>query len=394
MRIALVAPLSESVPPRLSGIAGDAERVVAYLCRGLAAHGHDVTLFAAADSQAPDERVELISTVRCALRSLAGQTADPGAYYVAQLAAIARRERAGDFDVIHSHMGYWGFPLALAGGTPVVTTLHGRLDTPDMVHVLSHYEDIPLVAVSQQQRRSAPGMHWRGTVHHGLPIEQFRFYPGPGRYLAYLGRIAPDQRLDLAIRIAKASGVPLKIAGCVDAEDVNYFQAAIRPQVDGEFIEFLGEIGEPQRERLLGEALGLLVPGEAPHPFALESAEALACGTPVLARPTGANPELLRDGVTGYVRDSVHELAALVMKLETFDRAGCRAYAQERFSLERMCRGYEQVYERLPCRAESGYRADASGSFGLFDVQAWKNMGSRGGAAHEDSDRRSHGENG
>jgi len=339
MRIALISPLFESVPPKLYG---GTERVVANLCRGLVELGHEVTLFASGDSQVV---CDLVPTTRCALRLASTPINDYMAYHIAQLGAVCRR--ADEFDVIHNHMDYLGFPLALTASTPVVSTMHGRLDMAETMYVLRHYDDIPLVSISNDQRRPVPELNWVGTVYHGLPLDTFTFSSKPGSYLAFLGRISCEKRPDLAIEIARRSGVPLKFAAKVDKADKDYYEAVIKPQIDGKFIEYIGEIAEHEKSEFLGGALAMLFPIDWPEPFGIAPVEAWACGTPVLARPCGSVPELHVDGVTGYVRDSAADLAALVPRLENFDRAGCRAYAERRFSLHRMCEDYVDVYRKL-----------------------------------------------
>jgi glycosyltransferase involved in cell wall biosynthesis len=339
MRIALLSPLYESVPPRLYG---GTERVVANLCRGLMELGHEVTLFASGDSRV---LTELVSVVPQALRLSPTKINDPVAYHMAQFAAVLRR--GDEFDVIHNHMDYLGFALDFCVDAPVVSTLHGRLDGTETIQILCRFHDVPLVSISDAQRRPVPDLNWVRTVHHGLPMDTFQFHPEPGKYLAFLGRISPEKRPDLAIDIAQASGVPLKIAAKVDAADRDYFKEVIEPRIDGRLVEYVGEITEVQKSDFLGNALGLLFPIDWPEPFGLAPVEAWATGTPVLARPCGSVPELHVDGLTGFVRESAAELAELVPELAHFDRAACRAYAEERFSLTRMSEDYVDVYREL-----------------------------------------------
>jgi len=339
MRIALVSPLFESVPPKFYG---GTERIVAYLCQGLTELGHEVTLFASGDSQA---RVDLVPTVSSALRLANQKGLDSVSMHIAQLAAVSRR--AHDFDVIHNHMDYLGFPLALQGSTPVVSTLHGRLDHPDTIKVLESYEDIALVSISNAQRLPVPNLHWVGTVYHGLPLASFAFNSQPGKYLAFLGRISPEKRPDMAIAIARRSGVPLKIAAKIDAADRDYYEHSIKGLIDGTFVEYIGEINEREKSAFLGEALGLLFPIDWPEPFGLAPLEAWACGTPVLARPFGSVPEIHVDNVTGFVRNTVDELAAMVPQLANISRTGIRAHAEQHFSLHRMCEDYLNVYQQF-----------------------------------------------
>lgn len=344
MRIALISPLYESVPPKLYG---GTERIVANLCRGLTDLGHTVTLFASGDSQVS---AEIVANVAGGLRLSASHVDDPYAYHIAQLAEVARR--ADDFDVIHNHMDVVGFPLTLMTRTPVVTTLHGRLDWPSVGHAIHHYPEAALVSISDAQRLPLPSARWIDTVYHGLDLETFRFHPEPGRYLAFLGRISPEKGPEAAIAIARLAGVPLKIAAKVDPADRSYYEARIAPLIDGKLVEFIGEIGEHEKSAFLGEAVAMLFPIEWPEPFGLTPIEAWACGTPVLARPHGSVPELHFDGVTGYVRETIEDLAALVPRVSELDRSRCRAYAERQFSLQRMCKDYVHVYRKLTSRSE------------------------------------------
>jgi glycosyltransferase involved in cell wall biosynthesis len=341
MHIALLSPLFESVPPKLYG---GTERVVANLCRGFAELGHDVTLFASGDSAASRDAL-LVASVDRALRLANVGAAEQVSYHVAQLGDVIRRMDA--FDVVHNHNDLFGLPLALLDRAPVVTTLHGRLDGREARHLLQAYADTPFVSISGSQRLPLPDLNWVGTVYHGLPLADFKFAPEPGRYLAFLGRVSPEKRPDLAIEIARLSGVPLKIAAKVDHHDRDYYESVVKPLIDGKHVEFIGEIGEHEKSEFLGGALGLLFPIDWPEPFGLAPVEAWACGTPVLARPRGSVVELHADGVSGFVREDVHQLARLVPELFTFDRARCRAYAETNFSLHRMCEDYLDVYRHL-----------------------------------------------
>ncbi len=344
MRIALISPLFESVPPRLYG---GTERVVANLCRGFAEMGHDVTLFASGDSTTT---AALVPVVDHALRLANVGHEAAAAFHLAQIGLVHSRRH--EFDIIHNHNEMYGLPLSMQRDVPVVTTFHGRLDAPATVQALGCYPDAALVSISDDQRRPLPGRQWAGTVYHGLSFEHFHFQPQPGSYLAFLGRISPEKRPDLAIAIAKAAGVPLKIAAKVDPIDGDYYERVIKPQVDGRFIEFVGEISEAEKSAFLGQALAMVFPIEWPEPFGIAPIEAWACGTPVLARPYGSVPELHCDGVTGFIRESVSELAALVPRLAGLDRARCRLYAERHFSLHRMCKDYLNVYRQLTVARE------------------------------------------
>jgi glycosyltransferase involved in cell wall biosynthesis len=340
MRIAQVAPLYERVPPVLYG---GTERVVAYLTEELVRRGHEVTLFASGDSRTP---ARLVGATPRALR-LDPDARDVLGPHVIQLSQVF--ERASEFDVIHCHVDYLAFPFGRLVATPTLHTLHGRLDLPWLVPVFQHFRDVPLVSISDAQRRPLLhlGLRWLATVPHGLPLGRFPFSPRPGRYLAFLGRISPEKRPDLAIQVARRVGLPLKIAAKVDAVDRPYFEREIRPLLDHPLVEFLGEIGEDAKAEFLGQALALLFPIDWPEPFGLVMIEALACGTPVLARPCGSVPEVLVPGRTGFVAETVDELAEAVKRLDTIDRAACRRHVEAHFSVERMADRYEALYRRL-----------------------------------------------
>jgi glycosyltransferase involved in cell wall biosynthesis len=340
MRVALVSPLFESVPPRKYG---GTERVVYNLCRGLTAKGVDVTLFASADSE---PGVPLVPTIDEALRLREAPVADPNVYQIRLLEQVAARAR--EFDVIHNHNDYWLLPLARMTRTPLLSTLHGRLDVPELTLPFREPQIGQFVAISESQRQGMPGLSWLRTILHGLRLEDFQFSPKPGRYLAFLGRISLDKRPEWAIEIARRSGIPLKIAAKIEgAESKAYFERSIRPHIDGKNIEYVGEISEREKSEFLGGALGLVFPIDWPEPFGLVMIEALACGTPVLARPVGSVPEILADGVTGFIRSDVGELGLRARDLPEISRAGCRAWIERRFSLDRMTEDYLDVYGAL-----------------------------------------------
>src|SRR6201988_1189282 len=309
LRIAQVAPLYESVPPKLYG---GTERVVAYLTEELILRGHKVTLFAAGDSTAA---ATIDATHPKSLRAT-GLVQWGHSLHLPMLSEVF--DHAERFDVIHCHLDYWSFPFARMVTTPTVTTLHGRLDIPEVLDVYRYYSEASVVSISDAQREPLPELNWVGTVHHGLPADQLRFHSGRGKYLAFLGRLAPEKRPDLAIEIARRAGIPLKIAAKVDVVDQEYFDSNIRPLLKTEGVEFIGEIGEREKSDFLGNAIALLFPVDWPEPFGLVMIEALACGTPVIARPCGSVPELLRDGVTGFVHanldglvDAVHRISSI-----------------------------------------------------------------------------------
>jgi glycosyltransferase involved in cell wall biosynthesis len=340
MRIAQVAPLYERVPPALYG---GTERVVSYLTEELVRRGHHVTLFASGDS-VTDARLTAATARALRLDPDAGDVLSP---HVLQLSQVF--ERADEFDLIHCHVDYLAFPFGRLVRTPTLHTLHGRLDPPHLTALFRHFRDIPLVSISDAQR--APlrdlGLAWAGTVYHGLPLAGFPFLPEGGRYLAFLGRISPEKRPDLAIEVAKRVGLPLKIAAKVDAADNRYFTREIAPLLDHPLIEFVGEIGDAEKAAFLGGALALLFPVDWPEPFGLVMIEAMACGTPVIARACGSVPEVVEPGRTGYLADTVEDLVEAVKRVDTIDRAACRRHVEQRFSVERMADGYEVIYRAL-----------------------------------------------
>jgi glycosyltransferase involved in cell wall biosynthesis len=344
MRIAQIAPLYESVPPQLYG---GTERIVSYLTECLVHEGHQVTLFATGDSRT---RARLLAGAARPLRL--ARTFDPLAYHVAQLRHVM--DRASEFDVIHNHMDYLGFTLAVGSRIPVVTTLHGRLDLPDLPALFATYSDVDLISISDAQRAPLPAAQWRGTVHHGLPADLYRPGNGEGGYLAFLGRISPEKRLDSAIRVARRVGVPLRVAAKVDNADVRYFETEIQPLLREPEVEFIGELGESDKQRFLGDARALLFPIDWPEPFGLVMIEALACGTPVIARRRGSVPEVIAHGVTGFVCDDEDAMAEAVRRLDTVDRGTCRRAFEARFTAARMTRDYVRLYEALLTESARG----------------------------------------
>jgi glycosyltransferase involved in cell wall biosynthesis len=351
LRIAQVAPLYEAVPPALYG---GTERVVSYLTEELVALGHDVTLFASADSTT---NARLIAPVAHALR-LDRSCRDPLAHHVRMLSEVYRRAAA--FDIIHCHTDYLGVPLASRVETPTVLTLHGRLDLPELVPLYAAHRDVPLVSISDAQRRPLPDAAWIATVYHGLPLAAFPYNPTQGDYLVFLGRISPEKQPDVAIRVALRAGVRLRIAAKVDAVDHEYFTQVVQPLLDDPLIEFLGEVREADKPALLGGALALLFPIDWPEPFGLAMIESLACGTPVITRPCGSVPEVISDGVTGCVASSEDELIEAVRRAARLDRAVCRAECERRFSATGMAANYVDVYRQILATGERG--APASGS--------------------------------
>lgn len=336
MRIAQVAPLMESVPPRLYG---GTERIVSYLTEELIRQGHQVTLFASGDSVT---QAELVACTNRALR-MDPEVRDPLPYLVIAIDQV--RRRAHEFDALHFHIDYLHFPLFRTFGRSMVTTMHGRLDLPDLLPVLTAFPEMSLVSISDHQRRPLPHLRWLRTIHHGLPTDLYSFAAAPsGDYLAFLGRICPEKRPDRAIEIARRAGIPLKIAAKVDRVDETYFAEVVRPLLRDPLIEFVGEIGEAEKASLLGDARGLLFPIDWPEPFGLVMIEAMACGTPVIAWRCGSVPEVVEDGVTGYIVDGIEDAVTAVDRLGALDRALIRRRFEGRFSAEQMAREYLAVY--------------------------------------------------
>jgi glycosyltransferase involved in cell wall biosynthesis len=338
LRIAQVAPLYESVPPKLYG---GTERVVAYLTEELIRRGHEVTLFAAGDSTAA---ATVEATHPKSLRA-SGMVSWGSSLHLPMLSEVF--DHAERFDVIHCHLDYWSFPFARMVTTPTVTTLHGRLDIAELLDVYRYYSEACVVSISDAQRRPLPELNWVGTAHHGLPVDQLTFHSGRGKYLAFLGRIAPEKRPDLAIEIARRAGIPLKIAAKVDVVDQEYFDSKIRPLLKTDGVEFIGEIGEREKSDFLGNAIALLFPVDWPEPFGLVMIEALACGTPVIARPCGSVPEVLRHGVTGLMASGVDDLVQAVHAISSISRQRCREEFEARFTANVMAANYEQIYTQL-----------------------------------------------
>lgn len=343
MRIAQVAPLVESVPPKLYG---GTERVVAHLTDELCRQGHDVTLFASGDSKTLAKLVP-----GCPKAQRLSGCLDGLAQHVLLVEDVARR--AHEFDVIHFHIATLQFPVFRRVAAAHLTTLHGRLDLPELVPLFHEYSDMPVVSISDAQREPVPHAGWIGTVHHGYPLDQFVFHPEPGDYLAFLGRVSPEKRVDRAIAIAVACGWPLRIAAKVDPFDAAYFEEQIRPLLDHPLVEFVGEIGEQDKSDFLGNAAALLFPIDWPEPFGLVMIEALACGTPVVAFRGGSVPEVIEDGVSGFVVDDLSDAIAATRRVGALDRAACRAAFERRFTVARMAHEYVALYEHVIERQSS-----------------------------------------
>src|SRR5213083_904439 len=313
MRIAQVAPLYESVPPKYYG---GTERVVSYLTEELVGQGHDVTLFASGDSVT---RARLVAACRRSLR-MDKHCVDRLAHHMLMLEHVM--QRAAEFDIVHFHTDYLHFPLSRREQITHVTTLHGRLDLPDLVPVYQEFREMPVISISNVQREPLPWANWQATVYHGLPADIYRFRPDPGSYLAFLGRISPEKRVDRAIEIAKQVGMPLKIAAKIDLVDQNYFEGEIAPLLRNSLVEFVGEIGEGEKDEFLGKAYALLFPIDWPEPFGLVMIEAMACGTPVIAYEAGSVSEVMEDGVTGFIVDNIEQAVEAVGRIPEINRAG------------------------------------------------------------------------
>lgn len=338
MRIAQIAPLAEAVPPKLYG---GTERVVHYLTEELAAQGHDVTLFASGDSVTS---ARLVPCCPKALR-LDDCCTDTLVHHILQLEAVM--SKADRFDILHFHIDYLHYPFARRSRCPTLTTLHGRQDLRDLRPLHQEFTDLPLVSISNSQRRPCPDLHWAGTVHHGLPADVLSQGSGKGGYLAFLGRFSPEKGFERAVEIARRAGVPLKAAAKAEPLNKDYFDAVVQPLLADPLVEWVGEIGERDKGAFLGEALAHLFPINWPEPFGLVMIEAMACGTPTIAWPCGSVPEIIENGKSGFVVSSVDEAIAAIAACRTFDRSQCRAAFERRFTATRMAEGYLSLYRRL-----------------------------------------------
>jgi glycosyltransferase involved in cell wall biosynthesis len=341
MRIAQVAPLYESVPPKYYG---GTERVVSYLTEELVRQGHEVTLFASGDSET-DAR--LVAACRRSLR-LDKRYQGEMAHHFVMLERVF--QRAGEFDIIHFHVDYLHFPLSRREAVTHVTTLHGRLDIFDLVPLYQEFREMPVISISNGQREPLPWANWQATVYHGLPADIYRFHPEPGSYLAFLGRISPEKRVDRAIEIAKQVGMPPKIPAKIDRVDQDYFEAEIAPLLSNSLVEFVGEIGDKEKDEFLGNAYALLFPIDWPEPFGLVMIEAMACGTPVIAYRGGAVGELVEAGQTGFIVESLKDAVEAVRRVAQLSRKRCREVFEQRFTAKRMAHDYVQQFERLFAR--------------------------------------------
>jgi glycosyltransferase involved in cell wall biosynthesis len=336
MKIAQVAPLRESVPPKRHG---GTERIVSYLTEELVRLGHDVTLFAAGDSSTS---ASLYAACPSSIRSTP-KISFPDALYVLLLER-AFGTYAGNFDLIHSHIDLLGFPLARRCSTPVFTTVHTRLDLPELIPVFEQFSELPLVSISDAQRSFRPGANWQRTIHPGLPRNLYSMHPHLGKYLAFLGRISPDSGVEQAVELAKRTAIPIRIAARVDPADKNYFEH-IAPLFEHPLVEYLGEVTDEEKDDFLGDAYALICPADRPEPFGLVLVEAFACGTPVLAYRRGCIPEIVHHGSTGYLSDTLEEMANTVAWVPNLDRRRCRTTFEERFTVERMVQDYLLLYQ-------------------------------------------------
>lgn len=337
MRIAQVSPLYESVPPRCYG---GTERIVSFLTEELVRRGHHVTLFASGDSETSAHLVPI-----CPEALRLSDARDKLCQHIYMMERVARR--AYDYDIIHWHIDYLHFPISRRLQTPHLTTLHGRLDMPELGPVYDEFGDMPVVSISQSQRAPLPQAWWLGNVYHGIPRDLYEFREEPEGYLAFLGRICPEKRLDRAIEIAKATGIPLKIAAKVDPADQEYFDQEIKHLLDDPLIEFIGEIDDDAKGPFLGAATATLFPIDWPEPFGLVMIESMACGTPVIAFKNGSVPEVMDHGVTGFVVDSLDEAIECAGRVSKLDRRKIREVFETRFSTERMVDDYLSLYESI-----------------------------------------------
>ncbi len=341
MRIAQISPLTEAVPPKLYG---GTERVISWLTDELVAMGHDVTLFASGDSQT---RAKLEPMWPCALR-LDGSVRDPNALHMTMIERVS--QRANEFDILHFHLDYYPFSIMSRQSVPFITTLHGRLDLPELQPMFETFSSVPIVSISDAQRRPVHRANWAATVHHGLPDTMLKPQPKPRTYLAFLGRISPEKRVDRASIIAERCGLPLKVAAKVDRADIDYF-ADIRHFVEMPHVDYIGEIADGQKSDFLSGAIALLVPIDWPEPFGLVMIEAMACGTPVIAYNRGSVAEIVEDGVTGFVVEDEMSAVAALHNIGSLSHERIRQRFEERFTARRMASDYVNLYRQLIAKA-------------------------------------------
>lgn len=340
MKIAQVAPLYETVPPKKYG---GTERVVSWLTEELVRQGHDVTLFATGDSETA---AKLVPMVPRGLRHEEGFMHDKIGFHALMYERVSKMEC--EFDVIHFHSDYMHLPYARMLLTPSLATTHCRMDYYPLIDILNHYRDFPVVSISDAQRKFAPELNWRRTIHHGLPQDTFYLNEKAQDYLLFVGRLCPEKAPDKAIEIARKAGIPLKIGAKVDPADRQYFTDVVKPLLKGPGVEYLGEINDDQKQELMGNALALIhTPVQFPEPFGLVMIEAMACGTPVVAFRQGSIPEVIDQGVTGFVVDGVDSAAEAVKNVGSLSRKACREIFERRFTSSRMVSDYLTVYKEL-----------------------------------------------
>jgi glycosyltransferase involved in cell wall biosynthesis len=343
MRIAQIAPLAENVPPKLYG---GTERVIAWLVEELVELGHDVTLFASGESRT---RAKLVPAWPRALR-LGRPRSDPIIAQTAMLETVALG--ASEFDVIHAHIDWLHLPLLTRLGVPFLTTQRGRLDSTGLPQLIRRFPQAPFVSISDNQRLPVREARWLGTIYHGLPADSFRPVFEPGGYLAFLGRLSADKGPEAAIRIARAAGIPLRIAAKLPRAERGYFKDKLEPQIDGDQIRLIGEVNDAAKEEFLGGAMALLFPIDWPEPFGLVMIEAMACGTPIIAFRSGSVPEVIDDGLTGYIVDGEEEAVQAIRRLGELDRRKVRAHFERRFTAKRMAGDYIRCYNSLAGKPE------------------------------------------
>ncbi|MFT2008695.1 glycosyltransferase family 4 protein [Pontibacter sp. 13R65] len=360
MKIAQISPLYESVPPKLYG---GTERVVSYLTEELVQQGHEVTLFASGDSCTA---AKLISHVDSALR-LNKKVEDSLAHHIVQMKDVA--ERVHEFDVLHFHTDYLHFPFSALLKNPHLTTLHGRLDIPDLRYVYHKFGDQPVVSISDAQRKPLQQANWLGTIYHGLPVNLYKKGEGNGGYVAFIGRISREKRPDRAIEIARKAGVKIKIAAKIDKADNAYFENEIRHLLDQPHVEFIGEIGEDMKGDFLGNAKALLFPIDWPEPFGMVLIEAMACGTPVIAYNHGSVPEIICKGESGFIVDHMDDAVKALENIDLLDRNRVREVFEKRFSARVMAENYARLYEKLSRKATSIHISTQSKEGNLLQLE-------------------------
>ncbi len=345
MKIAQVAPLFESIPPKLYG---GIERIVHWLTEELIARGHEVTLFASADSQTS---AQLVPMCPQGLRLEQTVGVDKVGFHYVMLEQVFKR--ADEFDIVHFHCDYWHLPYIRAMSTSAVTTMHSRLDYKPLSSIYEYHPDFNAVSISNAQRKPIPWLNWQANIYHGLPENQLALGDGSDKYLLFLGRICPEKRPDRAIEIAKQAKIKLKIAAKVDPYDKHYYAEEIKPLLDSEYVEYIGEINDDEKQEVIGKALALIHPVEFPEPFGIAMIEAMACGTPVIGFRTGSIPEVVDEGITGFVVDNIPEAVKAIDKVASLSRKQVRAVFEKRFTASRMATDYLNIYERIIAKEQN-----------------------------------------